>query len=269
MIGIGLVVAGAVIADWLRDAPIEQWLKLGPFGPAEIDGFLWMKGEKLEHLQDEDEAFYRLVGLLAAIRIEIGANPAHAGALQGQPSPGQEGRYYAMRRANKLVRISSNITGLIGSAETSFIRVGISMTETVSTTPAGGAAYITTHPVYGKQFEMDTRSLADGCSCLNIPSFIVHQELTSDGLDIYLEEPLLPNQSRLQRTLSTSRTLAIGWSVRAQLLARNTDQRTWVFPPPEPKDPLQYVSSQHGKVDYLRTGRPFWADQVSPLTEQS
>ncbi|AQZ93483.1 hypothetical protein ACFSB1_12575 [Halopseudomonas phragmitis] len=269
MVGIGLVVAGAFIADWLRDAPIEQWLKLGPFGAEEIDGFLWMKGEKPEHLQNKHEAFYRLVGLLAGIRIEIGINPEQARALREQPYLGEESHYYAMRRANKLIRIRSSIPGLFGASDASFMRVGVSMTETVSTTSLEGVTSVTTHPVHGKQFELDTRSLATDLSCMNVPSFVVHQELTPEGLDIYLEEPPLPRQSRLQQAVSMSQTLAIGWAVRVQLSAQGTDQRHWVFPAPEPKDPLQYDSSRHGRINYIRTGQAFWADQVSDLVEQT
>lgn len=204
MVGVGLVVAGAVIADWLRDAPIEQWLKLGPFGAEEIDGFLWMKGEKPEHLQNKYEAFYRLVGLLAGVRIEIGTNPEQARALREQPYPNEESHYYAMRRANKLIRIRSSIPGLFGASEASFMRVGVSMTEAVSTRSMEGVTSITTHPVHGKQFELDTRSLATELSCMSVPSFIVHQELTPEGLDIYLEEPPPLWQDSCHPLISTS-----------------------------------------------------------------
>lgn len=228
-----------------------------------------MKGEKPEHLQNEHEAFYRLVGLLAGIRIEIGANPAQARALREQPYPGEETHYYAMRRANKLIRIRSSIPGLFGASDASFMRVGVSMTETVRTTAPKGGYSVTTRPVHGKQFELDTRALSAELSCINLPPFVVDQKLTPEGLDIYLEEPSLPSQSRFQQDASMEKNQAIGWAVRVQLSAQGTDQRHWVFPAPEPKDPLQYDSSSHGRINYIRTGQAFWADQVSDLVEQT
>lgn len=246
---------------------MEQWLKLGPFGPEEIDGFLWMKGEKPAHLQNEHKAFYRLVGLMAGIHIEIGTNPRQAQALSTQPFPGDEANYYAMRRANRRIRIISNIPALISSSGTSRMRIGISMTETTQTTSQAGPL-IQTYPLQNKQYEIDTRCVRPG-SIQHSSSFVVLQEESPAGLDIYVEEPPVPNSTRLQRVLGTTTTIGYGWAVRVQLIAQGSDDQNWIFPAPAPKDPLEFDAGQHSQIDFIRTGLDFWADQENNSAEQA
>ncbi|MEH6501183.1 MAG: toxin VasX [Pseudoalteromonas distincta] len=266
-IGAGLMLAGIAVTSWLRDAPMAQWLKLGPFGPEEIDGFLWMKGEKPAHLQNEHEAFYRLVALLAGIRIDISTNPHHAGALRTQPFPGDESNYYAMRRANKRIRITSNIPALISSSVTTQMRVGISMTETTQSISQGGSV-VQTYPLRNKQYEIDTRLTRTG-AIQRPTSFVVLQEKSSNGLDIYVEEPELPSTTRLHQVLGSTATIAYGWAVRVQLISEGTGDQNWVFPAPEPKDPLQYEPSRHDRIEFTRTGLDFWADEEKNPAERA
>lgn len=259
LIGIGLTLAGAAALRWLSDEPMEQWLKLGPFGADEVNGLLWFKGDKPAHLQDEHEAFYRLAGLLSGIRIEIGENPHQAEALISRPEHGNEAYFYQMRSANKRIRISSNIPGLIGALGEHHMRVGISLTKTTNTPTAGGPI-VTTSPVMGKQFEMDTQQMKFSCSVL--PDFVIRQELSAAGLEVYVKEPSasVSNYSPIQ--LSEPRTIAMGWAVRVQVIVEGSDQRDWYFPAPEPKDPLRYDNAKHERIDFFRTKRAFWADEA-------
>lgn len=259
LIGVGLTLAGAAVLRWLSDEPIEHWLKLGPFGADEIDGLLWFKGDKPVHLQDEHEAFYRLVGLLAGIRIDIGDNPHQAEVLISGPERGNEAYFYQMRSANKRIAISSNIPGLVGSLGEHYMRVGISLTETTSTVSAGGTI-VNTYPVSGQQFEMDTQQLKFSCRAL--PSFVVKQELTPAGLEIYVKEPVVPRPGVWQTMLGGPRVISMGWAVRVQIVVKDSDQRGWYFPAPEPKDPLRYDNARHKNMDFHRANRAFWADEA-------
>lgn len=63
-IAIGVMLAAAAVGAWLADSELEEWLRMGPFGPrAYRDRAPW--------LQNSNEAYDRLVSLLAGIRIRI------------------------------------------------------------------------------------------------------------------------------------------------------------------------------------------------------
>jgi hypothetical protein len=56
-----LIVLGAGLVFWLSSTQLEDWLENGPFGEKKLD---YLAG-------DAQEAFYRLVGIFAGIRIAI------------------------------------------------------------------------------------------------------------------------------------------------------------------------------------------------------
>lgn len=259
LIGVGLTITGAAVLRWLSDEPIEQWIKLGPFGPDEIEGTLWFNGEKPAHLQDENEAFYRLAGLLSGIRIEIEDNPHQEEALVAGPERGNETYFYQMRNANKRIKISSNIPSLIGALGDCHIRAGISLTETTSTDSDGGSI-VATYPVRGQQFQMDTRQMKFSCAVL--PDFVVRQELTSAGLEIYVKEPVLSKSGIWRSALGGPRVISMGWAVRVQVIVEGKGKGDWYFPVPEPKDPLRYDHARHEKINFMKIKRDFWADEI-------
>ncbi|BBB25271.1 hypothetical protein [Amphritea japonica] len=61
-VGLALMLTGVGLSIWLSDTPLEEWIKHGPFG-SEKDDAPW--------LQNEDEAYTRLLNLFAGIRISI------------------------------------------------------------------------------------------------------------------------------------------------------------------------------------------------------
>ncbi len=64
-VGLVLMLGGVGLSIWLSDTPLEEWIKHGPFG-SEKDDAPW--------LQNEEEAYIRLLNLFAGIRIAIRDN---------------------------------------------------------------------------------------------------------------------------------------------------------------------------------------------------
>jgi len=139
------------------------------------------------------------------------------------------------------------------------MRVGISLTETTNTATLGGPI-IRTRPVKGKQYELDTRTIK--LSCVALPDFVVRQELSSAGLELYVKEPTVARPNAWQLSMGGPGVISTGWAVRVQIILKGCDQNVWHFPAPEPKDPLRYNNAIHERIDYTKTQQAFWADEV-------
>ncbi|SJN58140.1 hypothetical protein VR7878_02672 [Vibrio ruber DSM 16370] len=61
--GIAIMIVGGVLYMFLKDTPIEIWLKNGPFSAD--------PGDDYQHLQDADIAFQRLLGMLLNVEINM------------------------------------------------------------------------------------------------------------------------------------------------------------------------------------------------------
>lgn len=255
-IGLALTLAGAALVWWLDDTPVEEWLKLGPFGQDQ-PGILF-DTTRPAHLLDEQEAFYRLVGLFAGIHIQVEANPEQAKARNSHPIPGQEARYHAMREANMRIRIASNLPGLINSLGASQMRIGVwQRLHRSAPSPRGDRMVETVELLPGQNFYLDTSLSTDKQKPK--PTYVVHQEQTPAGLDLYLRQPPTPAAQRGGTTFTLYR---YSWAVRAQVLADNGKQQ-WHFPAPPPTDPLRFNAGLHGKPNYTATQQAFWADEES------
>jgi len=217
-IGIGLVLI-------LSATPLETWLKSGPFGKADtID----------QHLQDPTEALYRLISLLAGIRISISKNPVYEPQAKFNfraeiPQP--------IRSANTVIRIESRLPGLIGSLDGLSINAECRLARINGNLDKQGMYYKT-----GTQVS-DLAELPKG------------QRISTESLELYFSTPetvVADNWSRHTRNFQ--------WAVRAQfILTRGNEIR--YFPAPALKDATQYSSAQ-AKPDFTKTNQPFWADEV-------
>lgn len=244
-IGLALTLAGAALVWWLDDTPVEEWLKLGPFGKDQ-PGILF-DTVRPAHLLDEQEAFYRLVGLFAGIRIKIETNPEQEKAQNSYPVTGEEPRYHAMREANVRIQIASNLPGLISSLGESRIRIGVwQRLHRSSPSPRGDRLIETTELLRDQKFYLDTTLPTNKQE--SKPSYMLYKEETPAGIDLYLRQPPAQGGSRYS------------WAVRAQVLADNGKQQ-WHFPAPLPTDPLRFNIDLHGKPKPTETKKAFWADE--------
>ncbi len=253
-IGLALTLAGLGLVWWLDDTPVEEWLKLGPFGKDQPGLLPFMGSERPAHLLDEHEAFYRLVGLFAGIRIEIAANPHQQQALQGYPAPGEEAWFHAMRRANTRISLRSNLPGLVGALGQSQLKLSTRLRlHTNHSSPDG--SYESSQLVRGQAYDLDTSSKQTGSK----PPCLARQVLTPEGLELYMEQPVTPAS---ERHGGVGLYYRYSWAVRAQLIA-DDGKRKWYFPAPAPTDPLRYDPNRpaHTRPDFGSTGQAFWADE--------
>ena len=109
----------------------------------------------------------------------------------------------------------------------------------------------------GQNFYLDTSLPTDKEK--SKPTYLLHQEQTPAGLDLYLRQPPTPLTQRSSTTFTLYR---YSWAVRAQVLADNGKQQ-WHFPAPPPTDPLRFNAGLHGKPNYTATQQAFWADEQS------
>ena len=109
----------------------------------------------------------------------------------------------------------------------------------------------------GQNFYLDTSLPADKAKPK--PAYLLYQEQTPAGLDLYLRQPPTPPAQRSGISITMHR---YSWAVRAQVIADDGKQQ-WHFPAPPPVDPLRFNASEHGKPNYTATQQAFWADEQS------
>lgn len=251
-IGLALTLAGLGLVWWLDDTPVEEWLKLGPFGKDQPGILPFMSSKRPDHLQDEREAFYRLVGLFAGIRIEIAANPYQQQALQGYPAPGEEAWFRAMRRANIRISLRSNLPGLIGALGQSQLKLSTRLRLHTNHSSRDGS-HERSQIVRGQAYDLDTSTNQAGTK----PPCLAREVLTPEGLELYMEQPAKPAS---QHQGGIGLHYRYSWAVRAQLIA-DGGTRQWHFPAPAPTDPLRYDRTRHASPVFDSTGQAFWADE--------
>ncbi|BBN57950.1 hypothetical protein TRE132_60750 [Pseudomonas chlororaphis subsp. aurantiaca] len=219
LIGIG---AGLVL--WLSSTPLEDWLANGPFG---VGG-----GSAAQHLLDPQEAFYRLIGLLAGINISVSRNPAYQPGAKLDLNAEVP---YEVRSADTLIRFESLLPGLIANWGSVSITADCRLAELTTYTSLKGTPVRTIAKVSGTPTEARA------------------QRLYSNALELYFSTPL-----------STPAILGyssshFGWAVRAQFILQGGGEIRY-FPAPAVKDPTRYGPA-YTKADFNKTNRPFWADK--------
>ncbi|MEE5166118.1 hypothetical protein V2J73_22920 [Pseudomonas alliivorans] len=216
--GIGLVLILSV-------TPLETWLKNGPFGKADtID----------QHLQDPTEALYRLISLLAGIRISISKNPVYEPQAKfnfGAEIP------QSIRSADTIIRIESRLPGLIGSLD------GLSLNAECRLVRING------------NLDKQGMHYKTGTEISNLAELPKGQRISTESLELFFSTPERVGASNWSR-----HTHHFQWAIRAQfILTRGEEVR--YFPAPTMKDTTRY-SSAHAKPNFTKTNQPFWADEV-------
>lgn len=220
LIGIG---AGLVL--WLSSTPLEDWLSNGPFGAAG-------GGAVAQHLLDPQEAFYRLIGLLAGINISVSRNPAYQPGAKLDLNAEVP---YEVRSADTLIRFESFLPGLIANWGSVNITADCRLAELTTYTSLKGTPVRTIAKVPGASTEARA------------------QRLYSNALELYFSTPPSP-----PATLGYS-SRSFGWAVRAQFILQGGSE-TRYFPAPAIKDPTRYGPA-YAKANFNKSNQPFWADK--------
>ncbi|KAF1072462.1 MAG: hypothetical protein GAK45_00199 [Pseudomonas citronellolis] len=219
-----LVGVGIGLVAWLSSTPLETWLKRGPFGEA---------SELSAHLQAPEEAFYRLVSVLANIHIDIARNPAY------EPNAKLDDRNevpFEVRTANTRIRLQSSLPGLLEAVGGVNIQAHCRLRQLHTVSIKGEAAYTeAAAPVT----EPDQQPVA--------------QRLYPDALELYFDTPpggfVQPVKDFWRQR----------WAVRAQFTLRGKGQERH-FPAPRMTDSLVY-SPLYAKANFAEVEWPFWADE--------
>jgi hypothetical protein len=219
-----MIVAGAGVAYWLSSNPIEDWMTNGPFGSSDKAA--------TAHLRDPQEAFYRLLGLFAGIRIQVSQNPdydprAKLDAHAALP--------YSISTATTVVRIESNLPGLVGQLGSLSLKSEARMRTTTSTSSRGG----------------NVESSRVGATVKPVA-----QRPWPNALELYFTTP-----ATQQRTdMGYLHRISYSWAVKAQFQLTDANGKTWYFPAPSPKTVVQ-ASEAHKQPDFSDSEQPFWASE--------
>lgn len=227
-----LIAIGAGLVFWLSSTQLEGWLECGPFGEKQF-GYL---------VSDTQEAFYRLVGIFAGIRIAIEPNPYFK--PYAKLDMNQDAELRKLASANTRIRIRSNLPGLLAHIGDVNIEAHTRLRSSEIRYRGNGEPLPPTIKVHN-------------------PDPVAQRKLP-DGRELYMTTP--PTRRWTGNPRDTS--LYHEWQVRAQLrLVLDTGEKghrpgalLWLFPAP----PIR-----GGKVDatntpaanFNKTDAPFWADE--------
>tara|TARA_R110002020_G_scaffold66390_3_gene174518 strand:+ start:2160 stop:6008 length:3849 start_codon:yes stop_codon:yes gene_type:complete len=245
VIAVTLIIGGALIVARFSNTAFEDWLagsifsREGGFSNAErarADAMPWA-GSSSRHLEDPDEALYRLVGLLTGVSIKVEDNPDFDPTMIDNGSSSEQAR---KKRANTRITVRSNVSGMFSEleSENSIVECLLVRNE-IRYQPSN----------HGLGYRVRRRDQPDR-------STPVLQHVTSDSHVLYVNTPAsTPNSHSFQNGDQYY------WEVRAQFRLKDEQKnKTWVFPALPPKaTPINM--EQETSADFRRTNRPLWADQ--------
>ena len=280
-IGFTLGIGGAVVASWLRDDELEQWLKNGPFGDVRHDAFrhLWGEpGEAVEAAQesreergfwarlrgggDEDapdtleperEAFYRLASLLAGVRVEAElftvpyeqqsriANDEGDTPVQVQHISKQ------LNEVNLRVRVTSNLAPLLDESD---LHVHFGHKRRIQRRQRRGG------PGPAQNWYVTRKTELTPVPGVSWDAPVRYKLPVENGYVFWLHMP--------RPSLEKRRTIH-EFPVMARVVSPLGTDREWVFPAPPPKDPLVFDPKRHGahgEPDFERSPDAFWSTET-------
>lgn len=219
-----MIVAGVGVTYWLSSTPVEDWMANGPFGT----------GDKATtaHLRDPQEAFYRLLGLFAGIRIQVGPNPDYA---PGAKLDINAVLPHSIRSATTLVRIESNLPGLVAQLGSLNLKSEVRLRTTTSTSSHGG----------------NVESSRVGAVISPVA-----QRPWPNALELYFNTPAAQQSTGLGYLHRTT----YSWAVKAQFCLTDSLGKTWYFPAPSPKTQVA-ASEANRQPDFSNNEQPFWASE--------
>ncbi len=245
IIAVTLIIGGAVLIAYLSNTPFEDWLagsifsQEGGFSNANrvrAESMPW-ESSRSRHLEDPDEALYRLIGLLTGVSIQVEDNPDYDPSVHYDGS----GSIQALqKRANTRITVRSNVSGMMSELDSANTIVGCLLVR-------NEIRYQPSNHGLGHRI---TRRDQPGRSTPLL------QHITSDARVLYVNTPLgTPHSSSFQNADQYY------WEVRAQFrLTDEQNNKTWVFPAPSPKV-VPTNMELATDPDFRRINRPLWADQ--------
>lgn len=235
VVAVGLIIGGALLVARLSNTSFEDWLAGSIFSKEEGFTNTELPQENLifwqrpRHLENADEALYRLVGLLTGVSIQVEDNPDYAPHI---PDYGYTSEQELKKQANTRITVRSNLSGMVsqlGSANN--IVKCLLVRKEVST--------------HGRSRIVRRRDQPDRSKPLL-------EHVTADASVLYVSTP---------HSGSSRNADQYYWEVRAQFRLKDEQkEKTWVFPAPDPKDTPSDMETETDP-DFARIDRPFWADQ--------
>ena len=227
-----LLVIGAGLVFWLSSTQLEDWLECGPFGEKKLDYLV----------SDTQEAFYRLAGIFAGIRIAIEPNPYYKPYTKVDMN--QDADLRKLASANTRIRISSNLPGLLAHMGDVSVDAETRLRSSEIRYRGNGEPFPPTIEVHN-------------------PDPVAHRKL-ADGRELYMNTP----PSRRWTGNPRDSSLNHEWQVRAQLrLALDTGEKNgrpgallWLFPAPPIRNG-KMDASKAPAANFNQTDIPFWADE--------
>src|SRR5690606_15250331 len=246
LVAVALIISGATLVALFSNTDFEDWLAGSVFGEEGTlssamrhvaDLIPFMNGSS-RYLEEPDEAFYRLAGLLSGITIQVGNNPDYdpQARIDGDSSPEA-----LAKRANTRIVVVSNIIGLAAQlgGSNQVVRCCLIKNEiSVTRTPQGDSYQSRLRLLPGQS----TPVLTHG---------------TDHAMTLYVNTPDNTRQVH-QRSEQFDE---YRWEVRAQVRLEDRAQgKIWAFPAPTPKiAPVD--ATQHAEPDFRKTDQLLWADQ--------
>ncbi|SDS98996.1 hypothetical protein SAMN05216198_3348 [Halopseudomonas litoralis] len=243
VIAVTLIIGGAILVAHLSNTSFEDWLAGSIFN--QEGGFSDTRsvpGQRVpetdssaSHLKASDEAFYRLVGLLTGVTIQIADNPDYDPRVLND---GSRSETVLRKRANTLITVRSNVNGMMSALDSadSIVRCLLVRNEV--------------HQSGSLNIERNIRRDQPDRSTPLL------QHITSDAWVLYVNTPVNPPQIHAFHKPDNYH-----WEVRAQFRFQDPqNNRTWIFPAPGPKVELT-GAARKTEPDFQRINQPLWADQ--------
>ena len=223
-----LLGSGIAVTAWLTKQPMEDWLLLGPF--AEPDN-------AVAHLQDPKQALYRLVGMLADIRIAIIPNPEYE--FDAKINHWETTPFY-VRKSETIIRIESNVPGLMNDFGVSGIHAEVVQEK----------LWVLYDIWTGVNSEVKALRRVDAPEAYR---------MKSDAMELFVKTCHRPEVNHPRN--SSVAAFRSRYRVRAQITI-NDGSTLWVFPAPPPKDATTFGPT-YAKANFLAVDQLFWADETT------
>lgn len=233
-----LIVLGAGVVFWLSSTQLDDWLENGPFGEKKLD---YLAGDAME-------AFYRLAGIFAGIRIAIERNPHYRPDAKLDSNADPEQRDLAS--FNTLIRITSNLPGMLAHLGDMRIEAHCRLRTREIRYRGNGDPYP---------------------AIVKIPDVRPLKRALPEGQELYLHMPDARRWTGDLRDTSLHHDLQVRAQFRLELDAGGKGDRpsalVWLFPAP----PIRNGKADASKApspDFNTTDLPFWADEKTHAESQ-
>lgn len=231
-VGLGLILGGVAIVATLEDEPIENWLKNGPFG--EEDGLPHLQGD-----ENATEAYYRLVNLLAHIRLTRIHVPETLREWRKKRGHTDD----PLTEATDIIQVESNLAGLVGAHG---LMLSSELRLMQKKQKRSGRSTITKSHEPLPDAKMET--------------YILYEGPTSTGYEMLVKTPVNHKEPAKRLGITTGEyDVSYRWQAKTQFRASLQGQEL-AFPAPPPKDTTRYNPDEdsHTEADFDDDKQLYW-----------